>query len=88
MQKKIAQIKLGNKVKDSVSGLTGIVTSRIEYITGCVQFGVAQKVKADGTLPDTVYIDESRLEVVDKGVAVDTVKTGGVMRDAPKKSTR
>jgi hypothetical protein len=55
-------IKLGTKVTDSVTGFTGIAVSRIEYMTGCTQYGVAPRVAADGKLPETAYLDESRLE--------------------------
>jgi hypothetical protein len=57
------QIELGERVKDRITGLKGIVAARIQYMTGCNQYGVnTRKLKADGNLPDLVWIDESRLE--------------------------
>jgi hypothetical protein len=55
-------INLGDEVTDKITGFRGVAISRVEYLTGCVQFGLAAKVKADGTIPETVYLDESRLE--------------------------
>lgn len=48
--KGMPQIKLGTKVIDTVTGFTGTATSRIEYMTGCTQYGVAPRVGADGIL--------------------------------------
>ena len=33
-------ILLGSQVKDKVTGFEGIAVSRIEYLSGCVQYGV------------------------------------------------
>ena len=58
------KIKLGNKVRDKVTGFEGIATARIEYINKCVQFCVKPKVKEDGKMPDGEYIDVDELEIV------------------------
>ena len=75
-------IKLGQKVRDAVTGFEGIATSKVEYINGCVQFGV-QPASNDGKFPDSVYIDHQRLQVVGEPIAMPSSDTGGVMRDAP-----
>lgn len=33
-------IQLGNEARDKITGFTGIVTSRAEYLTGCTQYGL------------------------------------------------
>jgi hypothetical protein len=77
-------IALGAKVRDSITGFTGRATSRVEYITGCVQYGVLPEVKADGSYPNAEYIDEQRLEVIGEPVAQASRPTGGPQRDAPR----
>ena len=60
-------VKLGSYVRDKVTGLTGYVMARTEYLTGCVHIGIApNKVKQDGTMPDWQWIDEGRCDVVER----------------------
>jgi hypothetical protein len=80
-------IKLGVKAKDKVTGFTGIVTGRAEYLTGCNQYGIAPPAGKDGKIPDTMWFDENRLEVVGKGVTIKTgtpKENGGPNRDSPR----
>ena len=58
------KIKLGQKVRDKISGLTGIAVVRSEFLHGCVRFGVQPQVVKDGKPADWVYVDEPQLEVV------------------------
>ena len=58
-------IKLGTKVKDSITGFEGIATSRVEYLIGCTQIGITPPVDKDGKVPDVVYLDEYRLNGTD-----------------------
>lgn len=64
------KIKLGDKVKDKITGYTGIVTARMEFINGCTQYTVARKLKNGEELSITgdPSIDEYSLEVVKKRV--------------------
>ena len=61
-------VKLGQKVKDVVTGFEGIVTSRCEYMNGCVQLSVAPKVnpKEKWVKPKEKWFDESQLRVLVK----------------------
>lgn len=78
-------IQLGQHVRDEVTGFEGIVTSRVEYLTGCTQYGVTPRAQPDGKLPDGHYFDFKRLRVIDKGVS-ETVEgdaeNGGDMGSA------
>lgn len=77
-------IILGSKVRDQITGFEGTCTSRVEYITGCVQYGVLPGVKADGAYPNAEYIDEQRLIVIGAPIAQASRPTGGPQRDAPR----
>ncbi len=58
-------VKLGDKARDTINGFEGIVTGRAEYLYGCVQVLVAPTtLTAEGKCPDSVWLDEGRVEVV------------------------
>ena len=80
-------IQLGSKVKDKITGFTGIVTGYVTYITGCNQALVVPQVGKDGTSKDAHWFDEQRL-VVDKKfkpITVDNTKAKGFDKAAPKR---
>lgn len=60
---------LGNRIKDLVSGVEGITTSRIEYINGCVQYSISPAADKDGKQPESFHYDQNQLEFVDDGIA-------------------
>jgi len=61
------KINLGDKVKHAVSGMTGIVVGRTEWLNGCWRMTIQPQVKKDGTLPDASSFDDIELIVVEKG---------------------
>ena len=65
----------GASVQCKVTGFEGVVTGRVDYITGCNQYLVQPKVKADGTVVEPRWIDEHRLSV-QAHVAVLTLVQG------------
>jgi hypothetical protein len=65
--------KLGDKVKDKVTGFKGIVVSAHDYLNGCTRLTVQPKLKKDGTMPETETFDEPQLKVMQ-----DTVHELGV----------
>lgn len=66
-------IKLGDKVKDSITGFEGIVIGVSTWITGCDQYCVAPKAPK-GDYKESVWFDEGRLKVVGKGINKNQVK--------------
>ena len=57
-------IKLGDEVRDNVSGFTGITISRHSYLQGCDRFGVQPPVDKDGKLPEVMTFDGPSLECI------------------------
>lgn len=55
--------ELGSTVTDKITGFTGIVTGRVEYISGCNQLLVTSRVGSDGAVKDPQWLDEQRCEV-------------------------
>jgi len=82
----MAKVVLGQSVKDIITGFSGVVTGRVEYITGCNQVLVAPKVGKDGAHVDSYWIDEQRVEVLKKKrVVLDNGSTPGFDKAAPKR---
>ncbi len=59
-------INLGDKVKDKVTGFTGIAIGRTTWLHGCDRYVVQPIVGKDGKLPENQVFDELQLEVVSK----------------------
>lgn len=80
-------MKLGNLVRDAVTGFEGIATAEVNYLSGCKQFCVVPK-STDGKMPEGQYIDYQRLTVVGEGVALPSTDAGGVMSNTPSATYR
>ena len=79
---KPAGINLGDLVKDTITGFTGIATSRTEYLFGCVHIGVTSTgLDKDGVPVGALSLDEQRVVVIEKRDIVvspdSTAKSGG-----------
>ncbi len=64
-------INLGDRVKDMVTGFTGIAVHRYEYLSGCARISVQPPVKetdSEYKLPDALVFDEPQLVLVEAGV--------------------
>ena len=66
---------MGKKVKDKVTGFTGIVTGKLESLYGCAQFVVTSSVGEKNKADDTkAVLDEGRLVVIGQGIRPKEVK--------------
>ena len=71
----------GKKVKDKVSGLIGVAVSRIEYLNGCVQYGIQPKIKKQTDEIQTWNIDEEQLIIQEKkSLKVKKTPTGAATK--------
>lgn len=80
-------INLGKKAKDKITGFSGIIIGKINYLFGCDQYGIAPEIGKDGKPGETHWFDVGRIEITGKGVSQKSVqveKPGGVNRDSPK----
>lgn len=73
---------LGVRIKDRVTGMTGIVTGRNECLNGCLRYSIQPAAEKDkpATLPDSWWVDEGQCELIDKGInnkPVPLKRTGG-----------
>jgi len=77
-------MKLGDKLKDKVTGFEGIAVAKIEYLNGCCQYCIKPQMHTSGKMPNGEYIDVQQLEVVKSdSVIVEAKETGGDHPDAP-----
>lgn len=82
----MAKVLLGQAVKDIITGFSGVVTGRVEYLTGCNQVLVAPKVGKEGGWVDACWLDEQRVKVLNKKrVTLDNRTSPGFDKAAPKR---
>ena len=59
----------GDKVKNVINGITGIVMAYSFYSTGCIHYGIArQELDEDGEAREWLWYDETKLKLVKKSV--------------------
>ena len=74
-------IKLGQKVRDTLTGLEGTVTARTEYLYGCVRVAIQPFGEKDGKPYDAWYVDEPQCEVIEDTPAEETTPKHGPRPD-------
>ena len=78
-------IKLGVKAKDKVTGFTGIVIAKSQWLTGCDTYGLKPK-SVKNQIEDAQWFDEGQIEIIGKGVPIKEIKSkknGGPRLDSP-----
>lgn len=73
------QFKLGSKLRDKVTGLTGIATAVTYHLYGCERFYLQPPVDKDGKQRDGLYCDAPQLELLHESGLEETKnsETGG-----------
>ena len=61
--------KLGQTVRDKLTGIEGTVVARSEYLYGCVRLSLQPAEVKDGKPADWVNLDEPQCEAVPKSKA-------------------
>jgi len=59
-------VKLGQTVKDLVTGFEGVAVCRADYLHGMPRVDVQPPIKKDGSVPDEHAFDESQLVIIKK----------------------
>jgi len=80
-------IQLGSKVRDTVSGFTGIASGRSEFMYGCARILIEpDKLDKDGKTMEAGWFDEQRVEVIQelkpKVSKASAATSGGPQKDA------
>ena len=81
-------IKLGSKVKDKVTGYTGIATAATEYLQGCRRIAVQTKGLHEGKTVEADWFDEPQLLLIKENVIeeVEDKENGGPAYLVPPKN--
>lgn len=58
----------GDRVRDVITGLEGVVVGTTDYLYGCRRLVVQPPVDKDGKHVDPVWVDEPQVEVIKEGV--------------------
>jgi hypothetical protein len=74
-------LKLGDRVKDKVSGYKGVIIGEHQWLYGCKRLTIQSEELKDGKPIDTICIDEPQAQLVKSGV----VKSGD---DTPVQQSR
>ena len=61
----------GKNAKDIITGFTGIITGRCEYISGCTQLLLQPTIDGSGSYREGQWFDESRISINEE---VETVR--------------
>jgi hypothetical protein len=91
-------VKLGDRVRDKITGFQGIVIGVTDWLYQCRRPIVQPEEVKDGKMPDSQSFDEDQLEVLATGVIKPTIQrraeplqttvqaTGG-LRDTPSRQS-
>ena len=76
-------IKLGDRVKDSISGFIGIAVAKVTYLQGCERYAVQSPVKKNEIPLSWQYFDGPQLMVLKSQVIKEGNRVpGGFQPDA------
>lgn len=67
-------LKLGDIAKDKISGFTGVVVARIDYLTGCTQYRLQPQSLHEGKPVDGFWFDDIVLQPCHDAAPVELVK--------------
>ena len=61
-------LEFGQRVRDKITGFTGIVVNVSKWNNGCINVGIKPEVLKDGKPQEVEFIDIQELEIVEKNV--------------------
>jgi len=81
----VSPFNMGETVKDTISGYTGIVVAITHYMTQCTHLSLQGPMKKDGSVPDWENFDETRCKMMKKAPVVKLAPplTEGSVRGGP-----
>lgn len=78
--------QLGDRVKDRITGFSGIVVGRTEWLSGCGRVGIqAEKSKAGVLPPEPFWVDDQQVAILGRKAFSVKPTRGGPMSD-PRRS--
>jgi len=80
-------IELGRRYVDKITNFRGVATGHVDYLSGCSQTLLAPHVSGEGSLIESAWFDDQRLEL-EKGsskISLNNSETPGFDKAAPKR---
>lgn len=77
------KFNLGSVLKDKITGFTGVVTSRTQWLNACNVYGLQPQKLNEGKVADRGHFDEPQLEVIEENVFKPKRATGGAASSTP-----
>ena len=71
------KIELGDKVRDTISGFTGIVICVSNWLNGCQRIAIQPQGLHEGSPIPNATFDAEQLEIVSQNTASTGKRTGG-----------
>jgi hypothetical protein len=81
------KFNLGDKVKDKITGMIGIVVCQSRWLNGCRRYAVQPEKLKDGIPAENQHLDEQQLECVKAGALKVTPQETGGPFPAPKRTS-
>ena len=75
------KIKLGQYVKDEITGFEGVAVSITEWMNGCRRIGIQSKEMHEGKPIEIEWVDEKQVAKVKPGRIKQVAATGGPRQD-------
>ena len=67
-------VRLGDRVKDRITGFSGIVVARTEWLFGCVRLSIQpEKLTKDGKSQDSMCVDEPQCKILKRAAVQNKV---------------
>jgi len=78
------RIRLGSRVRDTVTGFEGVAVARTEWVHGCARYGVEATELHDGKPIEAQWFDEQRLSLVAGASSVRADDLAGAAPGGPR----
>ncbi len=79
----MSKVKLGQRVRDTLSGQEGTAVARTEWLYGCVRITVQPEGSKNGRPYDLFTVDEPQVEVVEGSKSAPKARPRHGPRDDP-----
>ena len=66
--------ELGKRAVDKITGFSGVLTSRCEFLTGCNRYCIQPTELKDGKPIDSIYFDEDQIDIVGDAIKPEDVQ--------------
>ncbi len=76
------KFSVGDKLKDKITGFSGVVMARTEWLNGCVRYQLQPTELKAGKMQDEAVFDEGQLVLVKAAKPEPKPKRGGPQNDS------